>query len=460
MPRLGAVVRAPDRNFAPLVCLTAALAVGAAVAAGHEVVTLALLAASLYAVLFFVSPPAALLAYVASRPLVDGFVLVDVGPGTVGQIWGAGLLIVVGVFLLQTNMGRNVPMPVLALIGLYAVFAARGDTEVGLQYGLKLALWLLLIVAVERIARTRDGQLMCFRAGYALAAGTAVLIGVLVALNKYGAAYYESFGQAQETEQSPQPLAFLALFCISFPLIALFQRWSTTLSLTLVTVLTIEVVISYVRTALIGLVPIVLAYLFVAVRRGRPTAFALAAAFTVTALVVQERLAERFADLSLLGSGESSGAGSNRVAIWTSVWEATTSSVQTVVAGAGAGASHAASDEAIGHYVDAHNDFLEFFATGGVFLVAAYIGLVVWAIAGVWRIYRDPAHSARARGAAAITFGTIAAFLATSMFASISFYAALVVFAVLLGLIRGMASTPGRTCFDPQPGEGVRVRAW
>ena len=78
-------------------------------------------------------------------------------------------------------------------------------------------------------------------------------------------------------------------------------------SLALVFVLTIEITTSYVRTALVALILLVLVYIFVAVRRRRVTAFVLAGAFGVTGLVVQERLATRFSDLSLLTSGEAGG---------------------------------------------------------------------------------------------------------------------------------------------------------
>jgi len=452
----GRIARATGRlSLAPFFTLAASILAGSAVALGYEVVTIVLLSGVLYGGLFLWSPAIALLGYVATRPAVDAFVLVDAGPITVGQLWGAGLIIVLVVFLVGINTRpgtrRGVPLAVALLILLYGLLALRGDTAVALQYGPRLAVWLLLIVAVERIAQTRSGQAWCFRAGYALALGSAVLIGILVAVNKFGAAHYESFGVAQDTEQSPQALAFLALFSVCFPLIALLQRWWPLLSLALVAALSIEVTISYVRTALVALIPLALVYIFVAVRRGRPIALALAGAFGVTAFVVQERLATRFSDLTLLGTDRASGAGSNRVEIWTSVWQATTASFQTLIAGAGAGASHAVNKDAIGHFVDAHNDYLELFATGGLLLVVAYTGFVAWAMRSVWRLYRDRAQSSRARAVAAVAFGVIAAFLVTSLLVSISFYVALVGLGILLGLIRGMAATPGGTCFDPVP---------
>lgn len=452
----GALARAPGDGLWPVVCVATAIAAGAAVARGYGVITVALFAAVLYALFFLRNPALALVAYLATRPAVDGFVLVQAGAVTVGQLWGAGLLLVLAAFLFGTSPHASenrsvVPVPIVALLGLYAVFATRGEVSIALQFGLKLALWLLVIVAVERIAQTRSGQELCFRAGYALAVGTTVLIAIMIAANKYGASWYaaEGHGLDHGTEQSPQPLAYLALFSIAFPLIALLQRWRPTLSLALVGALAIEITLSYVRTALVALVPVVVVFIFVGIRRRRPTAMALAAALVLTAFVVQERLATRFSDLSLLGSGDASGAGSNRVAIWTSVWEEATSSIEAVAVGGGAGTSHAVSDDAIGHYVDAHNDYLEFFATGGVLLAAAYAAIFLWAIRSVRRVYRDRRQSSRVRVVTLVAMGVLAAFFVTAMLTSVSFYAALVGFALLIGLIRGMGSTPGQTCFDP-----------
>ena len=448
----GAVTRAPDRGTYLIICLAASVAAGVAVARGHQLVIVCLLGVALYAALLLRHPALALLGYVVSRPAVEGFVFVQAGAVTMGQLWGAGLLAVLAVLLCGPLYARGgVPLPIAALVALYAVLAVRGDTPLAVQSGSKLALWLILIVAVERIARTRSGQLLCFRAGYALAVGTALLIGVLIGLNKWGGAFYQAAGAGLDwgTEQSPIPLSFLALFSMTFPLIALLMRWKPFLSLALVFILTVEVTTSYVRTALVALILLMLVYVFVAVRRRRVTAFVLAGAFGVAGLVVQERLATRFSDLSLLTSGQAGGAGSGRIDIWSSVWEATTSSPQTILAGAGAGASNAVSDKAFGLYVDAHNVALEFFATGGLLLVSAYVVFVWWAIMSVRTLHRDRAQSGRARAVGAIGYGVIAAFLVTGSLVSISFYAALVAFALFLGLIRGMALTPGETCFDP-----------
>jgi O-antigen ligase len=316
-----------------------------------------------------------------------------------------------------------------------------------LDYALKLAAWLLLIVAVEWIARSRTGQEACFRAGYAVALGSAIVIAIAIARDQYGATYYETF--AQGLDQGPHGFAFLALLSISFPLAAILQRRWYALSLLLVGVLAIEITLSYVRTALVALALIVAAYFFIAVRRRSPSAFALAGAAVGAAYFVQDRLASRLADLQLLSSGDPSKAGSGRVAIWTSVWDGTMESVHNILFGAGAGASNELVDQAIGHFVYAHNDFLEFFATGGLPLVALYVAFIVWAAASARRLHRDPRQTSRARAFGAIALGAVAAFVTISFLNSIVFYAACIEFAVLLGLVRGMAGTPGRTFFDP-----------
>ena len=148
---------------------------------------------------------------------------------------------------------------------------------------------------------------------------------------KLWAAHYSELGAGlgKGSEQDPQVLAFLALFCMPFPLMALLQRVWLLPSFIVVGALTVEIVLSYVRAALVGSVLLLLIYIVVAARRRGPTAFALAGGFIVTVYVVQGRLSDRFSDLGLLFSGDAAGAGSNRVAIWTSVWEATTESIQT-----------------------------------------------------------------------------------------------------------------------------------
>ena len=279
------------------------------------------------------------------------------------------------------------------------------------------------------------------------------MIGLLAATGEYGASFYdavsETGGAGPRVVQDPQPLAFLALFSIAFPLVALLMRWWTFPSLVLVGALAAEIVLSYVRTALVALVILVFVYVFVSARRRRLTSFGLVGALAVTAYLAQGRLATRFADVHLLWSGQASNAGSNRGLIWLEVWDTTTSSLGRALFGAGAGASNALSEVAIGAYVDSHNDYLEYFATGGLLLACAYVVFVVWAWRSVWRVHRSHEQSSTARAVAAIGFGSLGAFFVVSLLGSISFYIAPVGFAILLGLIRGMdrprrrrASTP------------------
>jgi O-antigen ligase len=448
---VNGLARPSSRVVAPLVCAVATVIVAATVASGRDVVAVGLLGAAVYGMYFLREPAFALLAYAATRPVIDEFVSVPIGPISVGQAWGAGLLLVLAAFLIRiallSRTDARAPLILILLIVSYTVFALRGDTALALDYALKLAAWLLLIVAVEWIARSRTGQEACFRAGYAVALGSAIVIAIAIARDQYGATYYETF--AQGLDQGPHGFAFLALLSISFPLAAILQRRWYALSLLLVGVLAIEITLSYVRTALVALALIVAAYFFIAVRRRSPSAFALAGAAVGAAYFVQDRLASRLADLQLLSSGDPSKAGSGRVAIWTSVWDGTMESVHNILFGAGAGASNELVDQAIGHFVYAHNDFLEFFATGGLPLVALYVAFIVWAAASARRLHRDPRQTSQARAFGAIALGAVAAFVTISFLNSIVFYAACIEFAVLLGLVRGMAGTPGRTFFDP-----------
>jgi O-antigen ligase len=454
---VNSLARPSSRVVAPLVCAVATVIVAATVASGRDVVAVGLLGAALYGMYFLREPAFALLAYAATRPAIDEFVSVPIGPVSVGQAWGAGLLLVLAAFLIRiallSRTDARAPLILILLIASYTVFALRGDTALALDYVFKLAAWVLLIVAVEWIARSRSGQEASFRAGYAVALGSAIAIGIAIARNKYGATYYVNTADldtfAQGSEQGPHGFAFLALFSISFPLTALLQRRWYALSLALVGVLAIEITVSYVRTALMALVLIVAAYFFIAVRRRSPSAFALAGAAAGAAYFVQDQLANRLADIQLLSSGNSSNAGSGRVAIWTAVWDGTMESAKTVLFGAGAGASNKLVEPAIGLFIYAHNDFLEFFATGGLPLVAVYVAFIVWAAASARRLHRDPLQTSRARAVGAIALGAVAAFVIISFLNSIVFYAAAIEFAILLGLVRGMASTPGRTCFDP-----------
>jgi hypothetical protein len=424
--------------------------VAVSVGSGSDVLAVAVLAASLYGMYFLREPAFALLAYVATRPIVDSFVSLPIGPVSAGQVWGAGLLIVLVAFIVRgAYLSRDrsrIPIVVVALVAAYAGLAVRGSPEIAAEYGPKLTAWLLLIVAVEWIARSAHGQEVCFRAGYAIALGTAVAIGVAIARGRYGANFYESF--ALDIEQGPHGFAFLALMGIAFPMIALLQRRAYALSLGLVGILAVEITLSYVRTALIALAVVVLSYVFIAGRRRSLSAFVLAGAAVGAALVVQDRLAERFADLKLLTSGDASLAGSGRIAIWTAVWDGTVSSMSTILTGAGAGASNLLVQESTGMFVYAHNDPLEFFATGGLLLLAVYGVFLVWALRSARTLHRDTRQSSSARVVGAIALGVVGAFIVVSVLNSMVFYAAAVEFAILLGLVRGMTATPGATFVD------------
>ena len=127
------VARPNSRVVAAIACGLAALAVAATVASGSDVVAVFLLVAALYGMYFLREPAFALAAYAATRPIIDAFVSVPVGPASVGQLWGAGLLLALTVFLVRaiplSHARGRVPRLPIVLAVAYALSARRAATQ-------------------------------------------------------------------------------------------------------------------------------------------------------------------------------------------------------------------------------------------------------------------------------------------------------------------------------------------
>ena len=111
---------------------------------------------------------------------------------------------------------------------------------------------------------------------------------------------------------------------------------------------------------------------------------------------------ERFSDLplvsSLTGRPLWQGGGAGRGEFWRDLWSAGTDSLPHIVAGRGAGASVQLLTRLFGAGIWSHNDFLEFFITGGIVLLAAYLVFLVWVAWSIVRLFRDaPAVSGSPR---------------------------------------------------------------
>ncbi len=417
---------------------------------------LALILIGGYAFFYASHPVVAVLAYAASRPIVDAFVYVHVGPLSAGQIWGGGLIIVLTVFLVQNpwplNAKRSVAVP-LVFIGAYCAFAlTRANASLGLLYALRLTSWILLALAVERIALTSSGQRRVFKAGYVAAIAVVIVIAIAIHSNRYGSAYYTQ--EFVELGQQPATLAEFAVLSLPFAMLALFRRRNRVISWMLAGLLSIAVILSFSRTAFVALALLVNAFVLIGLRgrKGSVVAAGVMMAAAVTALVIARAndIASRVSDLAYLTqSGYQSRAGSSRLSYWYAVWDGTIDSTQALLVGRGARAGQELVSSAGRGWYWSHNDFLEFFAEGGFPLLLCYVALLVWMFRSMWLLYSDQRQSQLVREFGALCVVTVIAFTLMSFLSGLVFSsAASLMMGMLLGLARGMSKTPQQSFLD------------
>jgi hypothetical protein len=423
-----------------------------------------------FVALFAARPAGAVLAYAGSRPLADAYVHVHVGSLSAGELWGGGLLLVCVVYLATTSADKSVD-PLLVPACFLGVFAAltlwRPQTAYALSYGLKFAAWLLVVVVVERIARSRRGQELVFTTGIVSAVLIVLVIAFAIAQNTYGSAYYAaqfSDPGARFTDVGQQPVglsefAVMALPLVLYGTLAGFRR---NLSSLLAGAIAVVVVASFVRTTQLGLAVMLVGFGLIVLRARRArfpviVSFAPALAATlVTIYALGTKILLRFQDIAfLVHSGTNKElAGSGRVFLWTKLVHSGLHSVTSTMIGQGAGKSvaltiHDGLNKSGAGGVWAHSDVVESFVTGGLVLVAAYLLLVGWMFLPAWRLAHDMDHSRRARALGGIGLIALVAFAVMSLASGIAYSSiATIPTALLLGLVRGLEATPGRTFVD------------
>jgi O-antigen ligase len=439
-----------------LVCV----ACGLAVSVGLFLPLLGAMLALAYAVLLIARPAIGLLVFATSRLLVEPWVQREVAGRTIGELWGVGLLGAVLVFLAITRRPARpvqprftLPYCFLALYGLLTLW--RPDSMFALTSMLKLASWILLALAVERIARTAAGQRMALRAGCAMAILTVVAIGVAIAQDQYGNAYYVE-RTFVDSGQTPHGYVTLAALVLPFLLVALLHGRHVLRSLGGIAALCIGVVLSYVRTGYVALALLLIGFTVVGVKRRHSyilvAAVAATAAIVVTVAVLGTTVTGRLNDLSNLGSSSTAGnAGAGRVGFETAILGTTFNSGRLLMFGGGALTTERITSAVVGNRVWAHNDFLEMLATGGVLLLLGYLALLLWLYWSFWRLACDRRQVRAARDVGIIGMLAVGAFTVVSAFNGVVTSPA-AAFAVLLGLARGMTTTPQATFLDrPQP---------
>jgi hypothetical protein len=117
--------------------------------------------------------------------------------------------------------------------------------------------------------------------------------------------------------------------------------------------------------------------------------------------------------------------------------------------GQGAAGSIQAFAAVSGSELWAHNDFLEFLVTGGVGLLFLHLLTVGWLVAPGPRLLHDPRSSAKVRDVGELVFVIGLAYIVMAIFNGMAFYlSASLAMAMLVGLARGMAVSPGATFLD------------
>jgi hypothetical protein len=453
---IGDTIRAA---MSPAALTVVCVGCGLAVSAGLFLPLLGVIVALAYAVLLLARPAIGLLVFATSRLFVEPWVQREVAGRTVGELWGIGLLGTVLVFLAITRRPARPVQPSFTLpycfIALYAVLTLwRPDSMFALASVLKLASWILLALAVERIARTAAGQRMALRAGCAMAVLTVVAMGVAIAQDQYGNAYYVE-RTFTDSGQTPHGYVTLAALVLPFLLVALLYGRRMLLTLGTIAALCIGVVLSYVRTGYVAVALLLIGFTAVGVKRRHSHilvgAVAATAAIVVTVAVLGSTVTGRLSDLSNLSSSSTAGnAGAGRVGFEAAILDTTFASARLLMFGGGALTTERITSAVVGNRVWAHNDFLEMLATGGVLLLLGYLAFLMWLFWSFLRLARDRRQGRAARDVGIIGMLAVGAFAAVSAFNGVVTSPA-ASFAVLLGLARGMTATPRATFLD-RPG--------
>jgi len=405
-------------------------------------------------------PEAAVLGLVVARPIVDCFVQIQTFGFSLGQLWGGALVFCCAIYLLAPDSrerGVTPPIPWPPLVFLIAypfLTVSHGDVALVLGGTVKLASWILLALVVERVCATPQGQALTLRAVMLTAVSVVVAIAIVISQNRYGASYYDSASRLDATTQGPHQFAFMAVVAVFFMLATVLIRRDSFLPAMLAAVLCGELVLSFVRTVYVGVLPILVVFLYLATRRLRARAIAVFLLLAVVASVAvyysEGAILPRLQNLAFFGSSATptSSLGSGRIAIWGATLSSSFSTWTHALFGQGVGASRDVIRQAIGVSVWAHSDLIELLLAGGILLVGAFATLIAWLFISTWRLAVDDRQSRLVRRWAILAVSCIVGYFLMSLTNGVVFYQASVLMAVLIGLCRGMYLTPGQTVLD------------
>jgi len=138
--------------------------------------------------------------------------------------------------------------------------------------------------------------------------------------------------------------------------------------------------------------------------------------------------------------------GGQRLVIWRTIHDGVTATPMKIVLGGGARCSLSLFPAGYGFLW--HIDFLEVFATGGVVLLALYVAFLLWMLVPFVPLASSHNQTSRTRGFGVVCLFAFCAYLVMSFFDGVVFIVAGLPMAALVGLARGMKSTPEATFID------------
>lgn len=414
---------------------------GAAVAVEPRLVLVVPLV--LICVYSFLRPDVALVVLLAVKPVLDYYVRHRVGGVSLGQAWGGALLLTAAVFVAKrTTSPLSAYRAPLAMVLVFPLLtftrAGLGDAPVD---ELRLVSWLAVVYVVEQLASTAAGQRRVVRLGLTMALLLCGVIGLMYETNQYGRAYYTStWAFAKLDVMQPAGVSAFAVYCAGLALVPVVAGRRALGPLVLYAALGAGTVLSLVRTSFFAFLLVLAGVLARGLYRRRGSIVAAGSAVLVAVVVALIAYQNVIASRLVHASG--------RVAFWRPVVHGTLAHPLSILVGHGPTFSATVIQQALNEAIWSHNDFVEMFGTGGVLLLLAYVGLVVWLFRSALTLYRDPAQSELARDVGYLALLMCGAYVVIAMFNTVAFASSAVALGVLFGLVRGMARTPGATWVD------------
>jgi len=434
-----------------------------------EIVPLALLVVAFagVAALWAMSAEVAVLSFIALRPLVEVGVYVQLGTLTLGQVWGAGFLVLVVAFLVtegralgfSTESNARVPWILVVLLAAYALAAmTRGPSGLALLMWLRIAAWVLTLSVAECIGRSIRGQRRLMYAMGIFAALLVVVVVILIQTGRFGAAYYgRAAGSLQAFEssgQGPHGLAADAVLVLPMVLILVWEGRHRLGAIVVSGALCACVLLSFVRTAYVGLAAVLLVFVVVGVRaRDRWvhfTALGLIVVAACSVYLLRSTISLRFDALlsAMTGGALDVRSTSGRLVFWEAILRYSTENPVHFLFGGGPMASYRVLVQRTGWAMWAHNDLLEMLATGGIMLAIVYVAVVTWMLVSTLRLCRDRRQSDAVRAYGLLATAAVASFVGMSLLSGLVFSVSTIPLAVLVGLARSMSRLPEHTALD------------